>query len=727
MLRTTPEFCWLYRRLARAAGLLSLCVLFAFPGLSEAGTRSYELRWRVPPDPDVARYNVYLAFESMGYGEGTDIGFREPDADGVASYTLTDLDESVDYYVAMDAVDTSGNRSDKSNEIMIEQLVAADPCEGVVCDDGDACTIDACDPASGTCFNTPDTTTPGCRPCDGVDCSDGNACTIDTCDPETGACSHTSINCSDGDACTTDSCDPDTGTCSHRGVDCNDGNACTTDSCDPGTGTCSHEGVDCNDGDACTTDSCDPGSGLCAHEPDTTSAECRPDLCDGVDCNDGDACTTDTCDPETGICAHEPDAGDPACQDEEPPGDVGCDDVYDAPSGARLSWTRDPTSTTTVIWDAPLHSAGSQLRHRLYGTAQWSAALDGKLLSFQGCDSRYVATLDGLQPDTRYEYQLSGPSESGKAWTRRQGFRTAPEGDGYLKFAFFASAGIDGALNSDLAGEIASALRGNSFVLGGGGYAYAVDAVASGLAADAPEAVDAWLDQASRFAKGAQFLPVYGDTDVTSPEQRSYYADAHPTFQSGSYSFDAGRVHLVALDAPTLDALEPATAEGAALLDWLDADLGEARSRGARWIVVYMHADPVSSQAGREDGGAALDAFGALLTAHQVSLVLSGDGQSSERSYPLIFRGAGPEVASSQTSRISPTDGTVFLRTGLGGRVDFAGWASSEPPAWSVFRDNQVASFARLNVRGKRGIVVTLMGVQPGRSKLEVLDRFVLK
>jgi hypothetical protein len=492
---------------------------------------------------------------------------------------------------------------------------------------------------------------------------------------------------------------------------------CRVDLCD---------GVDCSDGDACTADTCDPETGLCAHEPDTTSPACQPDLCNGVDCNDGDACTADACNPETGLCAHVPDAADPACQNEEPPGDVGCDDVFDAPSGTRLSWTDDPSTTTTVIWDAPLHSAGSQLRHRRYGTTQWST-LGGRLLSFQDCDARYIATIEGLEPDSRYEYQVSGPSARGQVWTRRQDFRTAPKGDGNLTFAFFASSGIDGALHSDLAAEVAEALRGDAFVLGGGGYAYAVDAVASGLGADAPAVVDAWLDQASQFAKGAPLLPVYGDTDATSPEQRSYYADAHPTLQSGSYSFDAGPVHFTALEAATLDALDPATAEGAALLDWLDADLGQARARGANWLVVYMHADPVSSQAGHPGAGAALDAFGAILTAHQVSLVLSGDGHSSERSYPLLFKGSGPEVGSTQASRVFPTDGTVFLRTGLGGRVDFAGWASSEPPAWSAFRDNQVASFVRVDVRGTRGMVVTLMGIEPGRSRLSTLDRFVVK
>lgn len=63
----------------------------------------------------------------------------------------------------------------------------ASPCEGVRCDDGNECTIDYCDPATGECVNE---LIPGCTPdfCDGVDCDDFDPCTIDSCDPLTGEC-----------------------------------------------------------------------------------------------------------------------------------------------------------------------------------------------------------------------------------------------------------------------------------------------------------------------------------------------------------------------------------------------------------------------------------------------------------------------------------------------------------------------------------------------------------
>src|SRR6185436_11446884 len=48
-------------------------------------------------------------------------------------------------------------------------------------------------------------------------------------------CVHTPVSCDDGNACTLDSCDPVSGECVHTAIVCNDSNACTTDTCDPTT------------------------------------------------------------------------------------------------------------------------------------------------------------------------------------------------------------------------------------------------------------------------------------------------------------------------------------------------------------------------------------------------------------------------------------------------------------------------------------------------------------
>ena len=102
------------------------------------------------------------------------------------------------------------------------------------CDDGNPCTTDGCD-AQGQCIHA---LIPRCVPCatgadcdnrnlcDGTErcddgfcapgvpllCDDGNPCTVDACDPAMGCIHH---SCDDGDPCTDDVCDPTMG-CIHH-------------------------------------------------------------------------------------------------------------------------------------------------------------------------------------------------------------------------------------------------------------------------------------------------------------------------------------------------------------------------------------------------------------------------------------------------------------------------------------------------------------------------------
>ena len=82
-------------------------------------------------------------------------------------------------------------------------------------------------------------------------CDDGNACTVDACDTS-GRCliEHPAVNCDDGNLCTTDSCNPAAG-CSSAPRVCSDASLCTVDSCDPLTGDCIFPEVACNPGQTC--------------------------------------------------------------------------------------------------------------------------------------------------------------------------------------------------------------------------------------------------------------------------------------------------------------------------------------------------------------------------------------------------------------------------------------------------------------------------------------------
>jgi hypothetical protein len=161
-------------------------------------------------------------------------------------------------------------------------------CEdGSDCDDGNACTIDYCDPFSGLCTNNP------------IVCDDGNACTTDSCNAALGACEFLPAAgglCDDANFCTTDDeCVSDAGgtvTCQGTPITCDDGNLCTLDICLAATGQCFFPPKACDDFDLCTLDQCNPADGQCTFPP--------------KNCDDGVACTIDSCLPANGQCVSTP-------------------------------------------------------------------------------------------------------------------------------------------------------------------------------------------------------------------------------------------------------------------------------------------------------------------------------------------------------------------------------------------------------------------------------------
>ncbi|MBI3203074.1 MAG: hypothetical protein HYZ29_16170, partial [Myxococcales bacterium] len=129
-------------------------------------------------------------------------------------------------------------------------------------DDESACTVDACDAQTGV-SHTP---LPAGSACDDADlCNGGETCDgSGTCEPGTPP------SVDDGNACTVDACNAQTGV-SHTpvaaGTACADGDVCNgSEQCDAG-GTCQAGApLVVDDANVCTTDACDPQGGV-SHTP----------------------------------------------------------------------------------------------------------------------------------------------------------------------------------------------------------------------------------------------------------------------------------------------------------------------------------------------------------------------------------------------------------------------------------------------------------------------------
>jgi hypothetical protein len=227
---------------------------------------------------------------------------------------------------------------DDGNRCTVSDTCATGECAGLprVCNDGNACTEDSCDPAVGCVYSPIEGACDDGNPCTVDDvcvagecagtpmvCDDGIACTLDEC--VAGACRFSPLAngslCDDGNDCTLiDKCSG--GVCIGTGVrDCNDSNPCTVDRCENEVG-CVHDPAPCDDGNVCTGSACDPAVG-CLYDPVpgvcddddlcTSNDQCVEGVCTGTpkDCSDGDPCSLDLC--NDGVCSHAPNLG--ACED----------------------------------------------------------------------------------------------------------------------------------------------------------------------------------------------------------------------------------------------------------------------------------------------------------------------------------------------------------------------------------------------------------------------------
>jgi len=178
--------------------------------------------------------------------------------------------------------------------------------EAILCDDGIACTLDACDEASGgSCVSF----------AQNANCDDGVYCNgLEICDPLADCQPGAPIVCNDGVGCTVDGCDEEAGACSFLADDaaCQDGQVCNgAEICDLGADCQPGAPPSCDDGIGCTSDTCSEEAGGCLNQP--VDAVCDDGVfCNGVEqCNaavgceagppvacpnDGIACTLEACD-----------------------------------------------------------------------------------------------------------------------------------------------------------------------------------------------------------------------------------------------------------------------------------------------------------------------------------------------------------------------------------------------------------------------------------------------
>jgi hypothetical protein len=394
----------------------------------------------------------------------------------------------------------------------------------------------------------------------------------------------------------------------------------------------------------------------------------------------------------------------------------------------HLAWTGDAAHTLTVVWHTD-SAVASDVEYRAAGETDWSTAV-GSVHPSGTHGTLHEATLHSLDADTTYEYRVRG---DGGGWSATFTTCTAPPQDGTIDFVYVADTGIIGRTDGLATGtkqvrdEIARIDP--LFVLGGGDYAYFDKDKRFG---SLENTIDAWFNQEQPITAEAPFMPAYGNHEVllgegfTNWEQRFATPAGHegPDGKNEDYSFDVGDAHFTSITAVfDRSGLDQPT------LDWIDQDLADAKARGQRWLIPYMHVPSFSDGTNHGENVVLRGQLAPIFERHGVHLVIAAHTQNYERSYPLKdVTSSTYTLTSHDPSCYTAQDGTVWMKVSPGGKLSningsFADFKHATPPTWTAARDNKHHEYAHFTL-SPSGISVTAFGVKGDGSKPVVIDKF---
>jgi uncharacterized protein (TIGR03437 family) len=312
---------------------------------------------------------------------------------------------------------------------------------------------------------------------------------------------------------------------------------------------------------------------------------------------------------------------------------------------------------------------------------------------------QYQADVTGLEAGTQYQYQVQIDGVTVAADPVHNSFRTPTTGN--FSFLVFGDSGADSSQQISLVGLMA-AETGISKVVHVGDLAY-------------DSGTFAQFD-ANYFAINAPlmgrlpFFTTAGNHEYETNSAAPYLAvHAMPvapvpvpaTVTGRYYSFDWGDAHFVSVDSNLLP-----TADAAAMLAWLDADLAASQKY---WKIVFLHHPPYPTGTHLDDPICALvqQNVNPIVEKHGVPLVLSGHEHGYERTFPLV---GGQPVNASQPS-------TTYVITGGGGaameNVGTLPQTALSLQAFNYLRVDVSATKLTFTAKGLNGNVIDSVTLNP--------------
>jgi 3',5'-cyclic AMP phosphodiesterase CpdA len=313
-------------------------------------------------------------------------------------------------------------------------------------------------------------------------------------------------------------------------------------------------------------------------------------------------------------------------------------------SGALLSWTQDPETTMTFVWQdvdrtqetVQVVSEAQYDRTGFQGAAEFAAVC--KDVSLDGSGAwHYEATATGLEPGTGYVYRVG----SADTWSEAARFTTAAGDSDTLTFAYLGDAQTAGSTAEDYAkwGDLLQAMYRRSpelafAVLGG-------DNVNSGISL---EEFGLFTQSARQVFSSVPLFSTVGNHESNfiggKPELfLNWFAfpeNGPEGFSEEFYSFDAANCHILVLNSWIYSGEQSLTDEDyQRVKDWIAADLAAST---ADWQVVVLHV-PVYAVHSDTTSAKLKENWAPIFEQYGVDLVFEGHQHVYSHSYPM-YQGA---------------------------------------------------------------------------------------
>lgn len=311
--------------------------------------------------------------------------------------------------------------------------------------------------------------------------------------------------------------------------------------------------------------------------------------------------------------------------------------------------TEDPSTSISILWlDLDPLAPDAQ-----------SVTVDGQEIAASvvvgpSIGKAFEAVVEGLEPGTEYEYTVGGSTYS---------FRTAARSMDEARPLRVVALGDHGINERSAATVAAIEELAPDLVLHMGDISYAEGRQ--------NEWID-WFRMVEPVAATRPWVTALGNHETytgaspwtlvapPSPLEIAFYQQRFGLPGNEIwYSFDWAGVHFVALDTFSQEGI--AQEEVA----WLEQDLAAAAD--AKWIVVFLHEPPFSSNASHGSSERVQDAFVEIFARHGVDLVLAAHDHSYERTVAM--------------------DGVVYIVSGGGGESLYDEWEGQ--PDWSAARGSE--------------------------------------